>query len=629
MNTLIFNRFFRIAVISAIAGGCSTGQQSALPTEKDRAAAERLGLTQLPVAPAVRRIWTGAVDFQGHPSADGRFFSMTDWTTGDVALYDLTTHTKRAVTTRSSDDASSDFAETSVISPDGTLMAFGWYAEKTHTWELRIAGLTGADSGKVRTVYSSSGEFVGAQAWTPNGAEVIAAVSPAIGRYQIAAIDARDGRTRILRSVDWRYPSNLTVSPNGLWLAYDFPSDDTGRDVHVMGIDGLGDNTVARYRGDDIVMGWTASDDRLLILSDRSGTPSVWALTIEDGKAVGNPLLVRSNLWRAFPVATSGGGPKFYAVMTGERDVFSVPIDPSTSVITSKGVSLSEGVQNINPQAFGWSADGEQVAYIQRRGSQYLSRQEVVIKSVKRGNLRLISPRMSQMWKLHWFHDGRALLLIGADDKGQRGIFRMDIASGAIMTLLNAKPGDTYPRALAFSRDGKRIVYFTTEGNDLVVNELDAVRGGASTLRRVKGASLAMAMAFSPDGRNLAMAVGNKGLLQNSAAQRVIVAAIDGGSEREVYRPGPTEQLTWTGLAWTLDGRNLIFGVRSKEEHALDDVRRLSLETGQTESIGLRRQNIMAMAISPDGRTLLYGVSNGAWEMWTMDAPVFPGATLR
>jgi len=625
MNSRILYQLSLLTSIATALAGCTSGQRSSVAGEnKLSEPAEKLGLTQLAVAPAIRRIWTGPeVDHEARPSPDGRYFSFTDWSTGDLVLHDLATATNRGVT-HTGGWTSGAFASTSIISPDGKSVAYGWYAEKTGHWELRIAELSGADSGKVRTAYVAPDVDQGtAQSWVPDGSEVIVALSRGTQTNMIAAISSKGGAIRILRTMDWRYPQNMTVSPDGRWIAYDYPTDGHERDVYVIGLDGTGDNVVARYKGDDVVMGWSGSDGRLLIASERSGTPSMWSVTIVYGKAVGEPLLVRSNMWRTIPIGSSNNGRIFYSVITGERDVYTVPIDPATAAMNSTGTSVSGGNQNAMSQAFGWSADGEYIAYVARRGGnlQVTGPEDVIVRSVKRGNAQRFSPRMSRIMKVKWFHDGRSVLLIGADDKGKYGIFRMELGNASLKLLMPFEMGFALPRNPTFSKDGKRFYFMTIDSGVVLINELNIARGTASVLRRIEDAKWPQGLALSPDEQSFAVAV--------TGRSRLIVAPVAAGPARDVYAFPPSEGPTVAGVAWTTDGRHLLFGVTTSSRLDVpDDIRRLSLDDGKISSTGLKRSGIKTMSISPDGHTMMYGVDHYSMEMWTMDAPVFGRASL-
>lgn len=100
-----------------------------------------------------RQIWTGpSVDTMGTVSADGRYLSFTDWSTGDLAIRDLAAGTVRKLTAKGTWQASDDFAESSAISRDGTQIAYGWYNGKTTKYELRLLRTDAAPGSAPRAV---------------------------------------------------------------------------------------------------------------------------------------------------------------------------------------------------------------------------------------------------------------------------------------------------------------------------------------------------------------------------------------------------------------------------------------------------------------------------------------------
>ena len=76
---------------------------------------------------------------EGGISADGRWVSFTDWTDGNLALFETKTGEIRYLTDKGSWSDSFEFALTSATSPDGSRVAYNWWTRK-FAFELRIAG---------------------------------------------------------------------------------------------------------------------------------------------------------------------------------------------------------------------------------------------------------------------------------------------------------------------------------------------------------------------------------------------------------------------------------------------------------------------------------------------------------
>src|SRR5689334_14026844 len=83
-------------------------------------------------APVARQVWlTSDQDpSESVPSVDGRYIGYTDWPTGDLGVRDLISGTNRRLTNTGGWEASGDYAERTVISPDGRMMAYLWFIEK-------------------------------------------------------------------------------------------------------------------------------------------------------------------------------------------------------------------------------------------------------------------------------------------------------------------------------------------------------------------------------------------------------------------------------------------------------------------------------------------------------------------
>ena len=83
-----------------------------------------------------RQVWKGPdVDLQGSVSGDGRYLSFTDGSTSGVALRDLATGENRHLTKKSDPR---DWAQTSTVYHDGSMVAYSWWNDKANTYELRL-----------------------------------------------------------------------------------------------------------------------------------------------------------------------------------------------------------------------------------------------------------------------------------------------------------------------------------------------------------------------------------------------------------------------------------------------------------------------------------------------------------
>jgi tetratricopeptide (TPR) repeat protein len=103
-----------------------------------------------------RQVWTGSqVDTSGTVSPDGRYLSYTDWSTGNLALHDLSTNTNRRLTDKGTFQQSRSYAERSAISRDGKSVAYSWFDEVNNRYQLRLASLQSESRAAPTTLYDN------------------------------------------------------------------------------------------------------------------------------------------------------------------------------------------------------------------------------------------------------------------------------------------------------------------------------------------------------------------------------------------------------------------------------------------------------------------------------------------
>jgi len=623
LNTLV-----RGLAVCASISACApvAGVADSSKTSAGSGASSRM--SDLPVAPATRRIysadeWDGGGD---RPSPDGRYLSKTDWSTGDLVLRDLTTNSTVRLTNKGSWDTSDDFAESSVISPDGKSIAYGWYSHSARARELRVMALVGPDSGKARAIYrASSLAFTGAQAWTPDGRNIVAGIQLDDKTTHIAIVPVFEGKAKRLKSFDWRYPNGISVSPNGKWLAYDFPPDEKSadRDIFLLALDGSGENVISE-KGDEFVVGWTRDGSRLLYGSEKSGTQGIWAISLVNGKPAGSPVLVRSNMWRMAPLGTTLAGRVVYEVNRGLRDVFTLTLDPRTGEAVSRPTAMN-GPANINPFALAWSPDGQHMAQVVLRGGPtgIYGPSDIVIRSIEQGERRRLSPQMSQILHVYWAPYGSSLVVRGADAKGQHGIFAVDLKTAKMRTIADS-PVPGFGRWLTIAPDGK-VAFFVNQGGAVrgtQIARLDMGTGAMQPVYRVDEPQRLEGIAISQDGASLWIGI------RGGVYGRGIIASLPvaGGTPREVYRFSQSEAVSQaTNFALSREGRELVFGVTQTTDPAglKVDLRALSLSNGTLRSLNIPPVRISSLRVSPDGRRLAYSINDVSTELWSMDQPVF------
>src|SRR5204862_826970 len=143
-----------------------------------------------------------------------------------------------------------------------------------------------------------------------------------------------------------------------------FPGDDISgqRDIFVLDVGAGRETALVRNPADDYLLGWAPDNRYVLFMSDRTGTPGAWKVSVVDGRPKGTPRLERPDLWRALPVGVARNGSFWYGVLTSNRDVLVTSLGASGK---PAGTPLSAMHRALGSAEFpGWSRDGQYLAYV-------------------------------------------------------------------------------------------------------------------------------------------------------------------------------------------------------------------------------------------------------------------------
>ncbi|HSE97867.1 MAG TPA: tetratricopeptide repeat protein [Blastocatellia bacterium] len=567
-----------------------------------------------------RLVWSGGwVDDQGSPSPDGRHLSFTDWSTGDLAIRDLVTNKNRRLTNKDSWNTSNEYAEFSRMSSDGQQIAYSWFNGKFY--ELRVIGLDGSN---LRILYSNpESSYVRPFSWSADGKYLVAGISRMDHTNQIALLAVAEAKVRILKSVDWRHPLTLSISPDGGWIAYDFPptEESSQRDIFLLATDGSRESRIVEHPAHDFLLGWSPDGERLVFASDRTGVISVWAIQISAGKPEGEAEMIRRDVGQIIPMGFTRDGAFFYGT-GGIRDVYVGDIDPASfTILTSKNAASRYVGTNYLPA---WSPDGERLAFLSRRGppqSGFASR-VLVIQSVKTGEERVLTPKLrlpinpNPRHSPAWSPDGRFIAVFGYDEKGRSGLHRINVQTGEVRPLIYADARESVD-CPNYSSDGQTFLFRRRNSNDgetsLVARHIET-----SNEKKVYSARHIGNIAQSPDNRQLAFCATHP---SGEGPEALLVMPASGGQARVLFQVPKGEGIN--AIAWTSDGRWLLYITNSEPDPGKPGtVWRVSVEGGKPEPTRLVLMPIQLGGLSfhPDGkRVALPDLSKAGTEIYAIE----------
>jgi Tol biopolymer transport system component len=553
-----------------------------------------------------RRVWSGPeVSPVGSVSPDGRQLTFEHRDTGDLALRDLTTGRNRRLTNNG--NWATAYAEGSTFSPDGKQIAYSWF---TNTfYELRILPTSPPEGTKPRVLLSNEEFFYNQPcSWTPDGQHILAVLSRKDRTNQIAMVSMADGSVRILKSLEWRYPDGLSLSPDGRYIVYDVPmkKDSADRDIYLLSADGGREIPLVQHPAVDSAPVWTPDGQRVLFISDRTGNTGLWMIRVADGRPQGSPEPVKSDMGAFRPSGMTRDGSYYYEVNASSSEIHTVDIEPASGRITRPAEPAAEPCLRSPDRQYLACPEGKPAP------GRLLT---IVVRSVQAGGRRQIPTRLTFPAVFRWFPDSRSLLVVGGNYNVGLPIslHRFDVDTGG--DLMKRTIMATYGSQAYGSLDGKKIYYaaYDSETKTGRIMVHDIATDTDSELYRTSPQKARVAL--SKDGQELAIVLADEATLSTS----IHVMAANGGPAREVFRSRP-EQAGVSGVEWTADDRYLLFVMAAEPGSKNVDVWRISVNGGSPQPLGLGPgyELIGAPILDPDGRTLAFSTRKKRWEVWVL-----------
>lgn len=581
-----------------------------------------------------RRLYEGpAPDTWGTDvSPDGRYLTQTDWDTGDLAVLDLLTGQLRRVTDKGSWDSSSAYSEMSVFSPDGSEIAYLWFNEDL-AYEIRVIGVDGSNPRVILPPEPGRWDWPGLYDWSPDGEYLALAVYNGL-ESEFALLSVRDGSLRVLldpplgMGVDF-----ASFSPVGKYIAFVQPSRPASGqdmspdwDINLISVGGGERIPLLQGPASDELLGWEPDGRSILFKTNRDLTEGIWRLPVIDGRAAGEPELIKGDLWRLQRIGTAGHK-IYYGLITDLPQLYTVGLDIPNSRIVSPPTPVEEAAERqvVSPA---WSPDGRQLAYVRSRTPSGPSNiRELVIRPLPGGSPRIMPLPVRVIQRIWWAPDGRSLLLAGPaqswDTPDWRGLFRFDLETGdctPIETSENVPWWAALTRNLrvAYYDGGGGLPYATQEHppDALLARDLETGREW-EVAKMESSAPYHGYPALSPDEKWLARFNPPSG---EPGSWAITIISTESGEVREVHRYRYPEEGSQCGnLLWSPDGRYLIYGVANLTSGGCT-LQRLPVDGGDPTPIGdLPSDSYTMNQLNPDGTRLAF--MHGEWrgEIWVMD----------
>jgi Tol biopolymer transport system component len=563
------------------------------------------------------KLWSGSdPDFiTGDISPDGRYLSDINWNSGDLQLIELGTGRVRDLTGQG---YAGGYAWMSAFSTDGHRIALAWYVDSVNSHELRIINVDGTGS-RVVVPAAKNHYYVDPVDWSASGQEILVAlqVEDRTWRLSLVAVDA--GTFRTVKTLGWQTPGgghdqaypNADLSPDGRYVAYDYPPNpqEPTRDIFAVEVAGGRETVLVSGPASDRLLGWLPGGTGILFYSDRSGKPAVWRLSVQGGRAAGNPQLVHDSVVGLVPLGFTRDGYAYGLPLESEQ-VHTAQLDTAGRVLEPfRPVGHEPWRKSL---AADWSPDGSRLAYVSQE-SWPDPVETLVIASLSGESTRTValSPALhTSNGTLRWYTEEQLFLF--AYEQGRDGIYEVNPRNGKFRRLAT-------PDAI-----GRAAIKWFDVGPDgtLYLIGRPALAGGENSLlafdpakgeHRVIGMARAVrgTLAVSPDGKQLAY------LARDDASRQLelrIAPTSGTGKPRTLHRS--TRGRMGPPITWTPDGSRLVFELQIGDaEPALWSVAARGGESVQLLANCCRENQVR---IHRDGRRLTFAAGSDRGEVWIL-----------
>jgi Tol biopolymer transport system component len=553
----------------------------------------------------VRQVLPGiAPDLPSNPSMVRPTIARLDPSTADLVLTDLGTGDTARLHVKDDGPGRPGLPGQSTLNRDGTRLAFAW--EQDNVSGLRILDIAGH---RISELSRSAEESILPFQWSADGRSVAALLLGKGGRARAALFAADNGAERTIKTFT-DVPLTISLSPDGHWLAYDKPSTDdpAHRDIGIVNTDSGIERTIVDHPADDLFPEWTPGGDALIFASSRTGTLGLWMLPVQNGGAAGEPLLVKDDIGRMWPLGFTSADTMYFTARSGYVDVFTAALG-ADGTVAAKPAAVSRRIvgANISPA---WSADGQRLAYVSelREGGDRQSR-ALVIRDVATDEEQLLIPDLRFFIGPRWSADGTTVMVKGADGTGRWGLHAVHVSDSTTEPLLL----DTSIGQYGWGAAGQ--IYYVVRDRIMVHRLRDGSRADADTVLLDTDTQGITRLATSPVSGALAYSAITRG----NGSARSVLRVHDAAGDRELFSTSLPETIACE--SWSPDGRLILFST-IREPNA-PELFAIGSDGGEARRLGLQMDGLREVSVNAAGRLAFTGgwPSRSLWAIEHLPQP--------
>lgn len=563
--------------------------------------------------PATRRLWEELPDAEGEVSRDGRYFSYIEWDTGDMAIRDMRTGERRRLTDSGPWGEDDEFGGQSRFSPDGNRLAYTWYrsgcALKLCPVELRIVETERTAEPRV-LLADETIRYVEPGRFSPDGKRLLVSLERTEGGHELGILTLDPLKLETLARFD-RHPHPVEFSPDGAWVLYQRDSEPGG----IFLISAKGGEPALLLRGaarTEGAIGFAPDGASVVVGSHRSGENALWRIPIRNGRAVGEPEMLRP-VTADTSFGLSSRNDFYYGTMTRLFDGYLVDIDEGGHPKGEPHRLTDRIGQDRWPV---WNGDGSKIAYVSVRSG---TAPRYVVRDVATGeeSSTEISIRPLPNDPIAWSPDGRYFAVSGRSrSSSEVGFFLVDAKTGEGRQI-----ADSSGRGATFSPDGEQLYYPEPHEAGFRIVALELASGDQTVVYESSRPPTTSFITISPDGRSMLIRE-----QENDYRKEDLITITDlaTGERRDLLREPVKREGSniagYAGMVFTPNGKYVIFGRwEAAPKNRNVQLWRVPVAGGPSENLGVGMPELRGLRISPNGKQIAFTAGESRGELWVLE----------
>jgi Tol biopolymer transport system component len=438
-------------------------------------------------------------------SPDGRYYLYENRinNTHEISICDLQTGKKDSLTTGNQ----AVYGRDNTLpwgprwSPNGEKIAYNWgfwghFERENKIREIRLID----KNGKNKQVILSGplGEIPNLEGFTHDGKNLIGTMVIQENDQkiqQLVLISIANKNFKPLKNFGKRVARHFSYSPDGKYLLYDKAQlKSENRDIFVMSMADMKETQITNNNNSNWEPSWGPDGNQILFLSNRVGSNGLYKIAFENGKPIGNPENIKTNLGEDIGMmGISNDGSVFYATQTGRHDVFTIDLDEKFNNKVNKVTQITNPALKASGGLAKYSKDGRYISYMGNPNNNttnkeadfnlgdkyYINIYDTKTKTSKLLNLDLYINHKSWKYLYHvpsWsYHENKLLVHGMIKENYEGGFFTVDALTEKItpvLTVPDCKQGTEYKlfgNSMVFSKtDKNKIFYSSPDWKDLM-----------------------------------------------------------------------------------------------------------------------------------------------------------------